>query len=225
VKVVLLHPLPLDARAWDGVTAGLDHEAIAPTMYALGENIEQWADAILASAGSDTLTVVGNSVGGSCAIEIARLAPTQVRHLILIGTKPGHRPDPGLRDDAIGVLRRHGALPAWRTYWEPLVGPAADEAIRLRLTMIARQQSVSDLIRGVSVFHRRPDRATWLRSWPGPVTIIAGEHDATSQAASATAAGLKNGRFTRIRGTGHYVPVEAPIEIARIIGLAARDAA
>ena len=43
MKVVLLHALPLDERAWDDVLPGLHHQVFAPTLYGLGGTIEEWA--------------------------------------------------------------------------------------------------------------------------------------------------------------------------------------
>jgi pimeloyl-ACP methyl ester carboxylesterase len=217
VKVVLLHALPFDERAWDDVRQRLDHQVVAPTLYALGDTIEEWARGCLAQCGSDPIVVVGNSVGGSCAIEIAKLAPQQVRHLVLIGAKAGHRPEPALRDEAIEVLRLRGVMRAWTQYWEPLIGPGASDETRKRLVQFAQEQQVEDLVRGLSVFHSRPDRSSYLAAWPGPVTVVAGEHDIATARASATAAVLQNGHFKLLAGTGHYGPIEAPEAVAEVV--------
>ena len=225
VKVVLLHPLPLDGRAWDDVTGRLDHEVVAPTLYELGASIEEWARRVLTSLkGSPPLVVVGNSVGGSCAIEIARLAPKQVRHLVLIGAKAGHQPEPAHRDEATRVLLEEGVSQAWRTYWEPLIGPNATQEERSRLALLAQEQHVDDLVRGVSVFHSRPDRVSFLRSWAGAVTIVAGEHDIAPHRAEQTAKELIQGRFVLLPDVGHFAPVEAPGAIALTVGQAVLEA-
>jgi pimeloyl-ACP methyl ester carboxylesterase len=216
VKVVLLHALPLDERAWDDVRQGL-HQVVAPTLYGLGDTIEEWARGCLAQCGSEPLVIVGNSVGGSCAIEMAKLAPQQVRHLVLIGAKAGHRPDPALRDEAIEVLRQRGIKEAWTQYWEPLIGPGASDETRKRLAQFAQEQRVEDLVRGVSVFHSRPDRSSFLGSWPGPVTVVAGEHDIDPGGAAATAGALRNGCFRLLPATGHYGPVETPDAVTMLV--------
>jgi hypothetical protein len=54
--------------------------------------------------------VVGNSVGGSCALEVARAAPDQVEAVVLVGAKAGVRPDPALRAEAVGTLADGGIV-------------------------------------------------------------------------------------------------------------------
>ncbi|MBW3640701.1 MAG: alpha/beta hydrolase [Actinobacteria bacterium] len=108
VKVVLLHALPLDATMWHEVAEGLQYEVVAPDLYQLGPTLQDWASGVLDLAGPGPLVVVGNSVGGSCAIEVARLAPAAVQHLILTGANLGHRPDPAFRDTAVRLLETAG---------------------------------------------------------------------------------------------------------------------
>lgn len=223
MKVVLLHPLPVDGGIWRDVIARLDHEVIAPSLYALGNSIQEWARAVLALTGAGPLLIVGNSVGGSCAIETARLAPERVCHLVLVGAKAGHRPEPALRDQIMGVLRDQGVEEAWRTYWEPLLGPTASDATRDRLRALTLSQTPEELIRGVSVFHCRPDRTSFLQGWPGPVTIVTGEHDINPPAAQITANRLRQGSFVLLEGVGHYAPAEAPAALAAVVARATRD--
>jgi pimeloyl-ACP methyl ester carboxylesterase len=85
VKTVLLHALPLDGRSWDGVAALLEGDVLYPTLYGLGDTVVEWAHAVLRLAGHEPLLLVGHSVGGSCAIEMALLAPGQLRHMVLVG--------------------------------------------------------------------------------------------------------------------------------------------
>ncbi|MGR9431330.1 alpha/beta fold hydrolase [Rhizobium leguminosarum] len=57
----------------------------APTLYSFGDRIESWAEKALALTTAKRLVVVGCSVGGSCALEVAALAPDRVAALVLIG--------------------------------------------------------------------------------------------------------------------------------------------
>ena len=94
MKLLLLHPLPLDGSIFSDDLRALVDECVAPTLYDAGDEITDWAQAALDSIGDGPVVVVGNSIGGSCAIEVARLAPTKVKALVLCGSKPGHRPEP-----------------------------------------------------------------------------------------------------------------------------------
>ena len=128
MKLVLLHPLPLDGSIWPASVTSLGDECLAPDLYAFGDDIRDWARAELDLAGAGPLTLVGNSVGGSCAIEIAVLAPEKVQGIILCGAKAGHRPEPAFRDEALRALEEGGVEAAWDRYWRPLFGPEVDPA-------------------------------------------------------------------------------------------------
>ena len=109
MRLLLLHPLPLDGSVFPPALWDLGVEVVAPTLYDAGDDLVDWAIAALGTAGEGPLVVIGNSIGGSCALEIVRLAPTKVAGLVLSGTNPGHRPEPALRDEALRVLDRVAA--------------------------------------------------------------------------------------------------------------------
>jgi pimeloyl-ACP methyl ester carboxylesterase len=216
VLTLLLHALPLDGSMWTEVRAALDGDVLTPTLYGLGESIEQWASEILPRTGTAPLAVVGNSVGGSCAVEIARLAPDRVKLVVLIGAKPGHRPEPQFRDAALQLLADEGMAACWPRYWEPLLGPTATPSVIDEARTIAFAQDPEDVARGIRVFHGRPDRAGFLQNWLGPVLLVSGESDPIPSGA-ALAASLPNATFLSVPDAGHYVPVEAPVCLASLL--------
>jgi pimeloyl-ACP methyl ester carboxylesterase len=63
-------------------------DALAPTLYGLGHSLQEWAVAVLDHCEGEELIVVGSSVGGSCALEIARASPDQVRGIVLSVPRP-----------------------------------------------------------------------------------------------------------------------------------------
>jgi pimeloyl-ACP methyl ester carboxylesterase len=75
VQLVLLHALPLDGTMWADEMQLRPDATIAPTLYSFGESIVGWARAVLNLVTEDAFVVVGNSVGGSCSLEIARQDP------------------------------------------------------------------------------------------------------------------------------------------------------
>ncbi|MDY7104631.1 MAG: alpha/beta hydrolase [Actinomycetota bacterium] len=105
MKLVLLHPLPLDGSIWSSATRALADECVAPTLYDHGNDLEAWARGALDLAGGGPLTVVGCSVGGSCAIEMAHLAPDDVH---------GRSPTPS-RTARTGRSTRPATTCRWRT--------------------------------------------------------------------------------------------------------------
>lgn len=209
---------------WLRVRQGLRHEVVAPNLYQLGASLEEWAEGVLRAAGRGPLVVVGNSVGGSCAIEVARLAPAAVRHLVLVGAKPGHRPEPAYRDAAVRLLESGGMPAAWPVYWEPLLGPVTSPAVADAVRTIGHAQRVDDVIRGVRAFHGRRDRSRFLLDWPGPVTVVSGEYDIAPQRSRDMASSLRDGRYVLVPGVGHYVPLEDPAAMRDVIAQAVDEA-
>ncbi|MBD9490459.1 alpha/beta fold hydrolase [Ensifer sp. ENS11] len=94
LELLLLHGLPLDGTMWAKQMELLPGATYAPTLYSFGDRIESWAEKALALTTAQRLVVVGCSVGGSCALEVAALAPDRVPALVLIGTKAWRRLDP-----------------------------------------------------------------------------------------------------------------------------------
>lgn len=216
VKLLLLHPLPLDGSIFPDALRTLADECFAPTLYAHGDDVQSWARAALDLTGGGPLVVVGNSVGGSCAIELARLAPDEVEALVLCGTKPGHRPEPAYRDEALHLLEREGMRAAWERYWRPLFGPDAPADVVDRGWQVASRQGIAAIGSGVRAFHSRPDREAFLRSWAGPTWIVSGEHDIRPERARRLAESLPRAQFHLLPGSGHYIPLEHPDALVAI---------
>ncbi len=216
MKLLLLHPLPLDGSIFSNELRALADQSVSPTLYDAGDDLVAWARRALDAVGDGPLVVVGNSIGGSCAIEVARLAPTKVKALVIIGSKPGHDPDPAFRDEALDVIECEGFRAAWEKYWLPLFGPDVQSDVVERGWRAASAQGGESIATGVRAFHSRPDRSAFLASWPGPVVVVSGEHDRRFERDRRLARRLPNATFHSIAGVGHYVPLEAPDLLATI---------
>lgn len=220
MRLLFLHALPLDGRMWAAQMHLLPGATSAPTLYGAGSSLEEWAEYVLAEVGHEELVVVGCSVGGSCALEVAARAPDQVAALVLIGAKAGHRPEPGLRDAAVRLLRSEGLAVAWSRYWEPLFGPNVDPQVVAAAHAIALDQDVADVVRGVEAFHSRRDLTHVAETWSRPLVVIAGEHDRTPSTATMAALveSAPRGAFHVVPEAGHYVNLEQPDVVQSIIG-------
>ena len=210
LELLFLHALPLDGTMWAGQKHILPRSTYTPTLYPLGDSVEAWAAAALKLVKGDRLIVVGCSVGGSCALELAALAPDRVAALVLIGTKAGHRPDPALHASALKMLREKGLEEAWNVYWAPLFSRSADSQVVGDAKRIALRQSPLEVARGVTAFHSRPDRDQFLSAFPGPVIVVAGADDIAPKVSTALAKSARHGRLHVVPDCGHYVPLERP---------------
>lgn len=219
MEILYLHALPLDGSMWArqmGLGSGF---TIAPNLYTLGDTVEEWAAGALQLTMSDRLIVIGCSVGGSCALEVAMAAPERVAALILIGTKAAHRPNPEFCASALELLERRGTDATWDTYWAPLFSKRADPAVVEAARQSALQQPPADLARGIEVFHSRPSRDQFIANWLKPVAVVTGDDDVAPGVAvsKATAASAVNGRLHIVPSCGHYVPLEQPNALNAIL--------
>jgi pimeloyl-ACP methyl ester carboxylesterase len=219
VQLVLLHALPLDGTMWVNEMGLLPGATLAPTLYSLGESIEDWAHGVLDfTDDKEALVVVGNSVGGSCALEVARQAPDGVKAIVLIGAKAGVRPDPLFRDESVRFLRERGMEDAWPKYWAGLFGANADSRVVEAARRLACSLEIGDVVRGVKAFHNRHDLTDFARSWSKPLVVIRGDQDGSPpHSAAADAASSPRGEIHVIEDAGHYTSLEQPSRVQGII--------
>jgi pimeloyl-ACP methyl ester carboxylesterase len=103
--VVMLHAGVADRRAWSTVFEALEHDALDLIAYdrrgygetPRGTDFTDLDDllAVLDAAGAERAVVVGNSMGGSLALDLALTAPNRVASLLLIGAGTSGMTDEG----------------------------------------------------------------------------------------------------------------------------------
>jgi len=218
-ELLLLHALPLDGTMWADQMALLPGATYAPTLYPFGDRIQAWAAKALALAKGNRVIVVGSSVGGSCALEVAALAPDRVAALVLIGTKANRRPDPALLASALQTIDAKGMEAAWHDMWEPLFSHKTSPSTIRDARQIALRQTPEAVSRGVTVFHTRPDREAVLSGFSGPVIVVTGSQDiAPGLKTSEKQARLaQHGSLHVIPDCGHYVAMERPDALNAIL--------
>ncbi|HTR86590.1 MAG TPA: alpha/beta hydrolase [Reyranella sp.] len=217
--MLFLHALPLDGSMWAAQAHLLPGSTYAPTLYPFGDRIETWAEAALALVRQDRFIAVGCSVGGSCALELAALAPERIAALVLIGTKARHWPDPALQGRVLRTLRAEGLEAAWEAFWAPLFSAAADGKAIAEGRRITLRQSLRDVARGVTAFHTRPTRDRVLPAFPCPVAVVTGANDIAPglKVSRMQAESAPRGRLYVVPDCGHYVPLEQPDHLNAIL--------
>ncbi len=216
--IVLLHALPFDGRMWSEEDLQVSANVLVPDLFELGDSITDWAEAVLAKAGGEEILAIGNSVGGSCALELAYLAPKQVSALVLIGSKASVRPDPIAREQAIRTLETEGLGAAWSAYWEPLFGASVSPNVLSSARELAMSQDVHQVVNGVRAFYDRKDRSEFAASWPKPLVVISGDQDRTPPPSAIREPGEgPKRRFHIVHDCGHYVSLEQPQRFHSIV--------
>jgi len=218
-ELLFLHALPLDGSMWAAQKQLLPGSTYTPTLYPFGDSIEAWAVRALNIAKGDRLVVVGCSVGSSCALELAAIAPDRVAAIVLIGTKVGHRPDPALHASALQTIQAKGLEEAWKIFWAPLFSHSADRQVIEAGRRIMLRQSPLDVARGITAFHSRPSRDLFLSTFPRPVLVVTGSDDVAPglEVSKAQSVSAPCGRLHIVPECGHYVPLERPENLNSIL--------
>src|SRR5919202_3422533 len=176
MTVLLLHALPLDERMWEPQRAAFD-ELVAPRLYGRGSSMANWASGILEEVEGD-LAAVGASMGGYCALEIARQAPERVRALVLAGARveadtPERREG---RARTIELIRQGGAEALWEDMRPKLFPPGDTEAVAFARGM-ALEQRPEELVAAVEASRDRRDSTDVVAGLGRPVLFVAGRDD------------------------------------------------
>jgi pimeloyl-ACP methyl ester carboxylesterase len=193
VKVLLLHGWPVSERVWvSQVSAlrGAGFEPIAPHLYGRGASIDDWAAQLLREIDGQ-LVVVGASMGGYCALAMARRAPERIPGMVLVGSRADADTFERrrFRQDMISDLRA-GDRP-----------DRADDDANLEHLAVA-QEAMRD----------RLDLSGVAASFGGPLLVCVGERDelVTVAEAQQLADSALDGRLEVFSDAGHFVSVDQP---------------
>jgi pimeloyl-ACP methyl ester carboxylesterase len=193
VNVLLLHAWPPDERMWEPqlpVVRELGFEPVTPRLYARGPSIDGWAAQLLGEV-EGPFAVVGASMGGYCALALARRAPERVVGLVLVGSRPSADTEERrrFRDDIAAQLRSEGVPREYDTETSAEELAVAQEAMR-----------------------DRPDYSSVVSSFGGPLLVCVGEADeiVSVDEARATAESALLGSFEVFSGAGHLLSIERP---------------
>ena len=193
MKVVLLHAWPLDEQMWQPQVWALQDagfEPLTPRLYGRGPTIDGWAAQLLGEF-DGPFVAAGASMGGYCALALARRSPERVVGMVLAGSGAGADPFERRRsrNDQIAELREKGLPPDFCTDVPAAHFAVAQEAIRDRMDLT-----------GVA------------SSFGGPVLVCVGDQDeiVSVDEAQTLVDGALRGSLEVFEGAGHLVSVEQP---------------
>ena len=218
MNVVLLHAFPLDERMWHPQRDALDgFDVIAPRLYGRGPSMDEWASALLRELDGD-LVAVGASMGGYCALALARQAPGRIRGVVLAGSRPDPDTDErrAARAETIELIRREGAEGLWRSMRPRLFPPEAPAEVVDRARAVVRDQNPDELVDAVEAIRDRPDSTAVARELGDALLVAVGSRDpfVSVEEARTFAAEAPVAVF---EGAGHLPSLERPEQFNHVL--------
>jgi pimeloyl-ACP methyl ester carboxylesterase len=206
---------------------GSGYSRCAPTPASIATMADD-AAGVLRAVAQEPAVVVGLSMGGMIAQELALRHPARVRALVLAGTRPpapAHLQVPG---DVIGGLLRRPRPGEHRaeffaSIWAELCGPGFATAQPDLLEELVAQILVRPTPKAAT-FRQMSAIAAWhgpqrLRDIACPTTVVHGDVDPLMPVGNGMrlARLIPGARYVELPGVGHLPPLEAPDVIAEAI--------
>jgi pimeloyl-ACP methyl ester carboxylesterase len=197
-----------------------DHQVVAPNLYRLGNSMDAWAEGVLARV-DGSFVACGASMGGYCALAIARRAPERLAGVVLAGSRvdadsPERRT---ARAAAIELVRTRGAAGIWGDMAPKLFPDSAPVDVVERARAIALEQDPDGLVAAIEAIRDRPDSTELVASLSVPVLVAAGELDPflSVDEAREIAASTPNGDLHVFEHVGHLPSMERSRTFSRVL--------
>lgn len=226
--VVLLPALGCDGRMWGPVSRILARRFTVLRLEAGGygslEAAAEGAVAELTGRGLTGVGLAGLSLGGYVAFEILRLWPQGVRAAALLDTTAF--PDTAERLETRQQVLRLVRAGRFEEVLHSLVtsvlvpGRSDSDPARALLLSMGRDLGPEAFARDVETIVRRGSYEDVLRLARVPLLFAAGEHDALTppEVARRMAREAPGARVEVVPAAGHLTALEAPEEVARLLG-------
>ena len=221
-QLILIPGLLNDADLWRDTISELSDIATCHVAdITQGETLGELARSVLAEA-APRFSLVGFSLGGYVAQEIARLAPERIMRLALLDTSL--RADTPERTAIRRALDKAARLPGkFHGFGDRLLATYLDPSHLTDSDIVARIRAMTERL-GPETFVRqnnieRKDGTDVLCSLACPILILCGENDALTPLADhqEMAALAPRAKLVIVPESGHLTPLEAPQAVAQAL--------
>ena len=236
--VLLLHGYPMDSTMWRFqvpalVTAG--YRVFAPDLPGAGHSpvrdpvsVAAMADAVLAALRphkAQRLHVVGFSMGGYVALDLALRFPDRVASLVLVDTRC-EADSPQGREGRMNLLREMAGPTATKVLANVMVPKMLTEATRNEARLLVEEvrdmmlrQPAAGVRALMMALADRPDRRGELGAIRAPTTIVVGAEDKVTppESAKVMQEGIRGSQLHVVDQAAHLVPMERPDALNRIL--------
>lgn len=247
--LLLVHGMAGSSRTWREVMPALarDHRVLAPDLLGHGESAKPLGDYslgafasglrdLLAVLGIDAVTVVGQSLGGGVAMQLAYQHPELVQRLVLVGSGGLGREVSWL----LRILTLPGAEYLMPVLFPRFVADRGDDLNRALHDFGLRAPHIGEMWRAYSSLAGTENRRAFLRTLkavidPGgqsvsasdrlylaaamPTLIVWGDQDPVIPVAHAVSAheAMPGSHLELFEGVGHFPHVEEPARFVEVI--------
>jgi pimeloyl-ACP methyl ester carboxylesterase len=237
--VVLLHAFPLDKRLWDDVVdavADAGWDVVVPDLRGFGESAypEDGPDdepsltwmardvlGILDRIGVNSAVVVGLSLGGYVAMELARQDPSRIAGLALLDTKASADTEEARANRlrvADQVLEAGSTAALARAMLPALLGATTHETrpeIVERVRGWIEEADPAGVAWAQRAMAARPDSHADLAALTVPALVLWGDEDTLSPRPEqeSMVEALRDARAVEVPGSGHLTAVEDPAAV------------
>lgn len=209
-----------DARVFAPALDGIENVTVLPMHGA--QSSADMARQILAEA-PERFGLIGFSLGGIVALEIAAQAPERVAGLALIASTA--RPDPlenaDLRRADAAMAEADGVGAYVEKFWPKWVAASNRENSALRANVLAMAEScgAKRLTEQAEIAINREDSRPRLSSISVPTLLLCGEEDpfCTPEINREAAALIPDAELVLVKDAGHFLPLEQPQAVATAI--------
>ncbi|MCF8707025.1 alpha/beta fold hydrolase [Rhizorhapis sp. SPR117] len=223
MQIILIPGLMNDGWIWRHQVGGLSR--LAPVTIARTDGcgtLEEMAERIVTGT-VGSLVVIGHSMGGRVALEIAAMAPYRLASLIIFdsGARGPSESERAGRMQLVETAQKEGMAAVARDWLPPMLAPTNRQNTGLvhGITEMLERCSPETFALQQQALLTRPDRSALPAQISCPLLAVTGSEDQWAPLAEheAIASAAPDGRVEVVNGAGHMLPVEAPESAMRIL--------